>query len=168
MPERAGSHALESPAHGDDPSANGDGAPGLPGFPDLSGLPVTGFTRRRMAFLGAGVLASLVVISFARQVSEASAATSRLEGLQSSNANLAGQVAALEREYQLIQGDAWVRQQARAYGLGSGREVPFTLGPGAAALTADAPGSAAVRLGARTTEPTPLESWLTLLFGPSR
>jgi hypothetical protein len=166
MPERAAGHVSESPAHGDDPS--GDRATGMPGFPDLSGLPVTGFTRRRMAFLGAGLLATLVVISFARQVSEASAATSRLESLQNANANLAGQVAGLGREYQLIQGDAWVRQQARAYGLGSGREVPFTLGPGAPALTSDAPGSAAVRLGARTTEPTPLEAWLTLLFGPSR
>jgi cell division protein FtsB len=142
--------------------------PGLPGLPDLSGLPVTGFTRRRMGFLGAGVLASWVVISFARQVSDASAATSRLEGLQSSNAQLAGQVAGLESEYQLIQGEAWVRQQARAYGLGSGREVPFTLGPAAPALRSDAPGSAALRLGARPATLTPLESWLTLVFGPSR
>lgn len=140
----------------------------MPGLPDLSGLPVTGFTRRRMGFLGAGVLASWVVISFARQVSDASAATSRLAGLEGSNAQLAGQVAGLEREYQLIQGDAWVRQHARAYGLGSGREVPFTLGPGAPAVRSDAPGSAAVRLGAATDAPTPLESWLTLLFGPSR
>jgi hypothetical protein len=167
MPERAASRGSESPAqrHG---LPSGDDAPGLPGFPDLSGLPITGFTRRRMGFLGAGVLASWVVISFARQVSDASAATSRLTGLEGSNAQLAGQVAGLEREYQLIQGDAWVRQQARAYGLGSGREVPFTLGPGAAALRPDAPGSAAVRLGAATDEPTPLDSWLTLLFGPSR
>lgn len=149
-------------------SAAGGDQPGMPGLPDLSGLPVTGFTRRRMGFLGAGVLAAWVVISFARQVSDASAATARLEGLQSSNAQLAGQVAGLESEYQLIQGDAWVRQQARAYGLGSGREVPFTLGPGAPALRSDAPGSAALRLGARVVTLTPLESWLTLLFGPSR
>ena len=80
MPERAASAGSESPPHRHDlPAADGDG-PGLPGFPDLSGLPVTGFTRRRMGFLGAGVLASWVVISFARQVGDASAATSRLEG----------------------------------------------------------------------------------------
>jgi cell division protein FtsB len=139
----------------------------MPGFPDLSALPVTGFTRRRLGFLGAGVLASWIVISFARQVGDASAATSRLEGLQTSNTQLAEQVAGLEHEYQLIQGDAWVRQQARAYGLGSGREVPFTLGPGATALRADAPGSAAVRLGAQGASTSPLESWMTLLFGPS-
>lgn len=165
MPERAATLDSESPAGVDAAPGPGDG---LPGLPDLSGLPVTGFTRRRMGFLGAGVLAGWVVISFARQVGDASAATSRLEGLQSSNAQLAEQVAGLEREYQVIQGDAWVRQQARAYGLGSGREVPFTLGPGAPALSSDAPGSAAQRLGARTAATTPLESWLTLLFGPSR
>jgi hypothetical protein len=164
MPERAASLASGSPAADD--AGSGNGTP--PGFPDLSGLPVTGFTRRRMGFLGAGVLASWVVISFARQVSDASAATSRLEALQGSNANLAAQVAGLEREYQLIQGDAWVRQQARAYGLGSGREVPFTLGPGAPVLASDAPGSAAQRLGAKVAPVTPLESWLTLLFGPGR
>ena len=168
MRERAASHGSESPAHGDDVPGGGDGWPGTPGLPDLSGLPVTGFTRRRMGFLGAGVLAAWVVISFARQVGDASAATSRLQGLEGSNTQLAEQVAGLEREYQLIQADAWVRQQARAYGLGSGREVPFTLGPGAPALGADAPGSAAVRLGATAVPPTPLESWLTLLFGPSR
>jgi hypothetical protein len=167
MPERAASHASETPARRDGLPV-GDEPPGPPVLPDLSGLPVTAFTRRRMAFVGAGVLASLIVISFARQVSDAAAATSRLEGIESSNAQLAGQVAGLEREYQLIQGDAWVRQQARGYGLGSGREVPFTLGPGAPFLGPDAPGSAAHRLGADAASPTPLESWLTLLLGPGR
>jgi cell division protein FtsB len=164
---------MPSPASGpsfgrEHPPSSGDVYPGMPGFPDLSGLPVTAFTRRRVAFLGAGLLASWVVIAFAHQVSDASAATSRLEGLRAANTELAGQVAGLEREYQLIQGDAWVRQQARAYGLGSGREIPFTLGPGAAPLRGDAAGSAAHRLGTTTASQSPLESWLTLLFGPGR
>jgi hypothetical protein len=162
------SPASGSPSERERPSPSGDDYPGMPGFPDLSGLPVTAFTRRRMGFLGAGVLASWVVIAFAHQVTDASAATARLEGLRAANTQLAGQVAGLEREYQLIQGDAWVRQQARAYGLGSGREIPFTLGPGAAALRTDAPGSAAHRLGTTTASKSPLESWLTLLFGPGR
>jgi hypothetical protein len=166
MPERAAS-VSESPAADDGPPWNDGGGPEF-GLPDLSSLPVPAFTRRRMGFLGAGMLAAWIVIAFARQVSDASAATTRLDGLQASNAQLAGQVAGLEREYQLIQDDAWVRQQARAYGLGSGREVPFTLGPGAPPLPPDAPGSAAVRLGADASSPTPLESWLTLLFGPGR
>jgi cell division protein FtsB len=121
-----------------------------------------------MAFLAAGLFAAWVVIAFARQVGDAAAATTHLEELGAANAQLAGQVSGLEREYQLIQGDAWVRQQARAYGLGTAREIPFTLAPGAPALAPDAPGSAAVRLGATSSSPSPLESWLTLLFGPGR
>jgi cell division protein FtsB len=148
--------------------SNGDEYPDAPGFPDLSALPVTGFTRRRMTFLGAGLLASWVVIAFAHQVSDASAATARLDGLKAANTELAGQVAGLEREYQLIQDEAWVSQQARGYGLGTGREIPFTLGPGAPRLREDAPGSAAHRLGTTTSSASPLESWLTLLFGPGR
>src|SRR4051794_40344210 len=104
MPERATSASFSSDPGGrsrtEAASETGQG-------PDLPGLP-TGFTRRRMAFLGAGLLAGWILITFARQVGEASAATSRLEGLGASNAQLAGEVAALEREYQLIQGDAWV------------------------------------------------------------
>jgi cell division protein FtsB len=158
---RSDSTAEHQPSGGDDDR-------GAPGFPDLPALPVTGFTRRRMAFLGAGLLASWVVIAFAHQVSDASAATARLDGLKAANTQLAGEVAGLEREYQLIQDEAWVSQQARAYGLGAGREIPFTLGPGAPRLPEDAPGSAAHRLGTTTSSPSPLESWLTLLFGPGR
>jgi cell division protein FtsB len=168
MPERAASPASDSPARRERTPSNDDDSSDIPGLPDLSDLPVTGFTRRRMAFLGAGLLATWVVIAFARQVGDASAATARLEGLEASNTQLSGQVAGLEHEYQLIQRQEWISQQARSYGLGTEREIAFTLAPGAPALGADAPGSAAVRLGATTESPTPLESWLTLLFGPSR
>jgi hypothetical protein len=44
--------------------------------------------------------------------------------------------------------------------------VPFTLDPSVPAPGPDAPGSAALRLGA-SDRLTPLESWLSLLFGPS-
>ena len=43
----------------------------------------------------------------------------------------------------------------------------FTLDPQAPALAADAPGSASVRLGAESARVSPLDRWLTLLFGPS-
>ena len=52
-----------------------------------------------------------------------------------------------------------------AYGLGSSKEIAFTLGANAPTLPPDAPGSAGLRVGARNSG-TPLESWLTLLFGP--
>jgi hypothetical protein len=161
MPERAKRLAADAPE-----SRYGGDGPERYGLPDLAALPVIGFTRRRVTFMAAALLAAWIVISFARQVTQATDATGRLEQLQLSNAHLANQVAALQHEYELIQQPGWVAQQARGYGLGSDREIPFTLAAGAPTLPPDAPGSAAVRLGADTTSPSPFESWLTLLFGP--
>jgi cell division protein FtsB len=137
------------------------------GLPDLSALPVVGITRRRMAFLGAAFVTVWIVIAFARQVGEASAATARVDHLRQANAELAAEVAALEREFDLIQGKPYILLQAHAFGLGGPRDIAFTLSD-RPDLPADAPGSAAVRLGAHADPGTPLESWLSLLFGPSR
>src|SRR6187551_2793275 len=93
--------------------------PGSSGEPDLAALPIVGITRRRAAILLGALLAGWIIILFARQVSEASAATGRAE----------------------------------------------TLVANAPTLPPDAPGSAGSRVGARNSG-TPLESWLTLLFGP--
>ena len=140
---------------------------GGPSDPDLV-LPVTGITRRRLAFLAAAFVSAWIVIVFARQVGEASAATTRADGLRVANEQLQIDVAALDRELELIQRQEYFVQQARAYRLGAPDEIPFTLSPDAAPLDADAPGSAAVRLGAGDPPMTPLESWLSLLFGPER
>ncbi|HEY7591023.1 MAG TPA: hypothetical protein VH723_08520 [Candidatus Limnocylindrales bacterium] len=136
------------------------------GLPDLSALPVFGVTRRRLAFLGAALVAAWIVISFARQVGEATAASSRHDRLAEENAALAAHAAALESELDLIQGRSYIVIQAHGYGLGGARDVPFTLAQ-RPVLPANAPGSAAVRLGAVTVPQTPLESWLSLLLGPS-
>ncbi len=135
--------------------------------PDLSALPIAGVTRRRIGFLVGALVSAWILIVFARQVGEASAASARVDALEAANAALAGDVAALEREYQLIQRQEWIVQQARGYRLGSPGEIPFGLAA-APSLSPDAPGSAAVRLGASADDQTPLESWLSLLFGPSR
>lgn len=136
-----------------------------PSMPDLSSLPVAGITRRRVGFLAGALISVWVVIVFARQVGEAAAATARVDDLRAANAELAGRLAALEREAELIQRQEWIEQQARGYRLGGGGEIPFALGD-AEPLPPDAPGSAAVRLGADARSMTPLESWLSLLFGP--
>jgi cell division protein FtsB len=138
-----------------------------PGVPDLAALPVVGITRRRMAFLAAAFATVWIVIGFARQVGEASAASARVEEIRRGNGELAAEVAALERELELIQGEPYILLQARAYGLGGPHDIAFTLSA-RPDLPADAPGSAAVRLGAHADTETPLESWLSLLFGPSR
>ncbi|MBA2373041.1 MAG: hypothetical protein H0V74_02405 [Chloroflexi bacterium] len=136
-----------------------------PGGPDLAAFPVLGITRRRMAFVVGAIVAAWVIIVFARQVSEAAAATSRAAAAVERNADLRLSVVALERELQLIQRQEYIVQQARGYGLGGPDEIPFMLAADAPPLAADAPGSASVRVGADLERRSPLETWLALLFG---
>ena len=149
--------------------ADGESPEGRPAIvaPDLAALPIAGITRRRTAAVIGVVLAGWIVIVFARQVGEASAATTQAERITTENVQRQGQVAALERELELIARPRYIAQQARGYGLGSEREIPFALAPGAPALPDDAPGSATVRVGAAAAPVSPMERWLTVLFGPS-
>jgi hypothetical protein len=75
--------------------------------------------------------------------------------------------AALRQELQLVTQERWILQQARAFQLGSRRERPFALAPGAPPLPADAPGSAVRRIGAEVEDRSPLDAWLEVLFGPA-
>ncbi len=133
----------------------------------LAGLPIAGVTRRRIALIVAAFVSIWVVAVIVRQVGDASLATARVTETRESNAQLAANVEALERELELIQRDPFVAQQARSYGLGGRREIPFSLAADVPPLPPDAPGSAAERLGTAERQQTPLESWLELLFGPS-
>jgi len=145
-------------------AASGD-HPTHPGEPDLAALPITGFTRRRLAMVLGALLAAWIVVVFARQVSEAAAATARAESMVAANAASQAQIDGLEQELETIQQPRYILQQARGFGLGTSREIPFTLAAGASPLPADAPGSAVRRVGAAASV-SPLERWLTILFGP--
>ena len=134
---------------------------------DLATLPIVGLTRRRMAMIAAAMLAAWIVIAFARQVAEASDAATRAQDIASGNAMLSLEVAAMERELESIGRQRFVEQEARAHGVGGVDEIAFTLAPDSPPLAANAPGSAAVRLGAEVEDVSPLERWLTVLFGPS-
>jgi cell division protein FtsB len=166
MDDRAPSPPLDPPDPPDlDAAGDSSVAPSILDVPDLSSLPVAGITRRRVAFLIAAICSVWVVIVFAKQVGESAAATAKAESMRSQNAALVAQVEALEREYVLVQSPEYIVQQGRAYRLGNPREVPFTARQ--RQLPVNAPGSASARLGADAeSPPTPLESWLSLLFGP--
>jgi hypothetical protein len=135
--------------------------------PSLEGLTVAGITRRRVAWLLGGVIAAWIVIVFARQVGEASAKSAQADQARLANAQVTDDVASLQHELDLIQRQAYIEQAARGLGLGAPTDHPFALAPGAPALAANAPGSAAMRLGAQETPSSPLEVWLSLLFGPT-
>lgn len=134
--------------------------------PDLSALPIAGLGRRQVAIIIGCLVAAWIVFMFARQIGDASAASTRSEELAAANETLRDDIAASRAELQLIQRQEYILLQARAYGLGKGREIPFSLAPDAPPLPPDAPGSAAVRVGAGDEPTTPFERWMDLLFGP--
>ncbi len=172
----SGAPTLAGMPRADDPDAAPDagGAAGPAGAPSrgaiasvsLADLPVAGLTRRRIALLLGALVSAWVILFFAHQVGQASEAAARAEAARATNAELQANVAALQSELALIQRQAYVEQQARAYRLGTPHEIPFTLADNALPLPSDAPGSAGVRLGAATEAPSPLEQWVRLLFGP--
>lgn len=148
---------------GDDPA---DDPTAAAGSVDLAGLTVAGITRRRVGWVAAAFVSVWIVVVFARQVGDATTAANRAAQMAVDNAALAAEVEALEGELDLIVQPAFIGLQARGHGLGAPREIPFTLDPSVPAPADGAPGSASVRLGADDDRRTPLESWLSLLFGP--
>ena len=169
MPSRSARPPQEpaAPEQSDPGEADAREVAGPPSaIPDLSALPIAGIGRRQVALVLGGVVAMWIVLMFARQIGDAAAATTRAEDLAAANETLRDDIEASRRELQLIQRKDYILQEARAYGLGKGREVPFSLAADAPSLPPDAPGSAAVRVGADTTPPTPFERWMELLFGP--
>lgn len=157
-----------SPSDPDDPAtADADAATGRPDRLDLAGFPIVGITRRRVGWAFAGFAAIWIVVVFARQVGDAQAAANRAVQLAADNGALAAEVDALQRETDMIVQPQYVGLEARGYRFGNAREIPFTLDPSVPAPVDGAPGSASVRLGAAVDRETPLESWLSILFGPS-
>lgn len=133
---------------------------------DLSGLSIAGITRRRVGWLAAALVSCWIVVVFARQVGEATTAADRAADLRTQNAALAAEVEALEDELALIVKPQYVAQQARGERLGAPGEIPFSLDRSVPHPAEGAPGSASVALGAELARTSPLESWLSLLFGP--
>jgi cell division protein FtsB len=168
QPDR--SAARDDPALDDAPGTAGSGDPSGDGEPtgrvDLTGLSIAGITRRRVGWVAAGLVSVWIVIVFARQVGDATTAASQAAQLAQDNAALAAEVQSLQGEVNLIVRPEYIAIAARAHRLGADREIPFALDPSVPAPVDGAPGSASVRLGAQAERQTPLESWLSLLFGP--
>ncbi len=134
--------------------------------PSLADLGIAGISRRQLAWVGLAVLAAWIVVGFAGQAAEASRMATLVDAARARNAAATEEAAALRSELALVTQERWILQQARAYQLGSRKERPFALAPGAAPLPDDAPGSPARRLGAEPARSSPLQGWLEVLFGP--
>jgi cell division protein FtsB len=132
---------------------------------DPATLPLPSLSRRRLATVTGIVIAAWLVLAFGRQVGDATAASNRADELRLSNAALRQDVSTLQQDLTRVQDDRFIRLQGRQFGLGGPGEIPFTLAAGSPALAADAPGSAAVRLGAVHDRRSSLEVWLATIFG---
>ena len=165
MPRRAAAPPPEAPEV-PDPAVPDEAATVRASVPDLRSLPIAGIGRRQLGMLFGAILAVWVIGLFARQVGDASAASTRAETIAAANEALRHEVSSYRHELAFIQRQEYVVQQARGYGLGKAREIPFTLAPDAPPLPEDAPGSASVRVGAPVERSSPLDIWLELLFGP--
>ena len=135
---------------------------------DPASLPMPSLSRRRVVTAAGVLLAALLTVSFVRQVGEATAASDRAADLRAANAALHEEVARLQADLSHVQDPQFVQLEGRAYGLGAKGEIPFALAAGAPTLDADAPGSAAVRLGAPARPHNPFDAWLEVLFGTGR
>ena len=149
------------------PPASQAPEPDRPPRLDPSTLPMPSLSRRRLVTIAGVLAAALLSLGFARQVGEASAASDRADALRAQNDALHAEVEGLQNDLTRVQDPRFIRLQGRAFGLGGPGEIPFALAAGAPALADDAPGSAAVRLGASPRTPSPLDAWLEVLFGPS-
>ena len=133
----------------------------------LDGLTVAGITKRRVAWLLGAIVVAWIVVVFARQMGDAASIAAEADRARVDNAAETADVAALQRELDLVQRQTYVQQQARGIGLGGPKDHAFVIAPDASPLPATAPGSAAVRLGAPPIDHSALDSWLELLFGPT-
>ena len=119
-------------------------------------------TRVHVALVVAVIVALWVVVVFGRTMAELGEATARASAVRAENAVLTSRLAEEQAESALLQSDAYLRFAARGYGMGKSGERSFGLTPGAPASEPMVPlgGSAATSAPA-----SPLDNWLTLLFG---
>jgi len=118
--------------------------------------------RSHVALIILIVVASWVVLSFGRTITQLNAATDRQAALTSETAALTARLEAVHREMELIQTDAFQGLQARAYGIGAPGEIAFSLDVDAA------PPPALTPLGTDANSDalqTPLDAWMRLIFG---
>ncbi len=145
------------------PAAAGGSDPLGPPAPPLATPGLPGLTRRRVAFVLGGLVVLWIVLVFGRAMASQAAATARAEGLRADNAAREARLAEGQRELRIVQSPAFVRLQARAYGLGEPGERIFLLTP-----TGSDPRPIAPLGGPLEPAPpaSPLDAWLTLFFGP--
>lgn len=138
----------------------GDGSPPVRplGTPSRAGR-----ISRRSAAIAACLLAAIwLVFVFGSALADVSAANHRVEQVRADNAALVQHVQEGRAEIDLIRTDAFLRLQARAFGMGLPGERAFALAAGTPQVAAIVPLGSTPELPASR---SPLDEWLQLLFG---
>jgi cell division protein FtsB len=119
-------------------------------------------TRVHVAVVIAVIVGFYVLLAFSRTMAQLNEATQRAAAVRADNADLTSRLAEAQTESALLQSDAYLRFEARGFGMGRPGERAFGLVPGARAPEPMVPlgGSVAAQI-----QPTPLDNWLNLLFG---
>lgn len=123
----------------------------------------TGRLSRRSLVLSGALLAVVwLVLVFGSALADVDAAHRRAEQTRADNAALQERLEQGRAEIELMQTDEFLRQQARAYGMGERGERAFALEAGTPLMEPIPP------LGISLEPPaarSPLEEWFLLLFG---
>ena len=119
---------------------------------DPAALPMPSLSRRRVVTAAGVLVASLLAISFLKQVGEATAATDRAADLRAANAALQTDVLQLQQDLTHVQDPRFIELAGRAFGLGGSGRDPVRArrrSPGAAGRRARVGGGPARRRAAR-------------------
>jgi len=142
-------------------SSNGRAADPRPGRPK-------GFRLRRthLVLIGVGIVAVWLVFVFAGSIGDLDRATARQQQVTNEANAIQARLDADKRELEIVQTDSFQRLQARAYGMGAPGEIVFSLPSDAPSPLPIAPlGASSAASASATTPQTPLDAWLSLLFG---
>ena len=117
----------------------------------------------RSVVTGLGLLAvAWLVFVVANAVAGSSAVADEAARMRAENARLEARLEQRRRELELVKSDDYVILTSRAYGMGRADEHAFALAPGAPPPPRILPLGDEQR---RQERPSPLEEWLSLLFG---
>lgn len=118
--------------------------------------------RTHLGLIVVLIIGSWAVLSFGRTITQLNSASDRQAALAAETATISAQLAAGQRELELVQTDGFQALQARAFGIGAPGEIAFSLESAAPTAPRVAPlGS----VGQGAPPQTPLDAWLRLLFG---
>lgn len=134
----------------------------LRGGPRDGAIQAGRLSRRSLALSGAIVVVVWLALVFGSALADVDAADRLSEQTRADNVELQARLEQGRAEIELIQTDAFLRLQARAFGMGDRGERAFALEAGTPLIDPIVP------LGASSEPPrarSPLEEWLQLFFG---